>query len=283
MFGAGFFQRVRHVILPLLKPAIQVALLFRIIFAFEVFATSSSRSPAGRRRRLPTEAWRWQADYFDSHVAAAYAALILVLSLVAAGDRASWLLRTPQGADAAMSGGTARLARGCRRRSLYVVGDRALARGCSLPHLLHHARRLLDARRPSTPTRRELAAHGPVDGDAELLPQLRRDHRRARSAACIVAADHARRSRSRSARRRATRSRASRSAGRTRSGSRSSRTRAFPIVILSIPLAVIFIRWGIDDSSSASRSPTPRWRCRSRCSRRRASSPASRPSSRRPR
>ena len=25
-------------------------------------------------------------------------------------------------------------------------------------------------------------------------------------------------------------------------------TRAFPIVILSIPLAVIFIRWGIDDS-----------------------------------
>ena len=38
MFGAGFFQRVRHVILPMLKPSIQVALLLRLIFAFEVFA-----------------------------------------------------------------------------------------------------------------------------------------------------------------------------------------------------------------------------------------------------
>ena len=39
MFGAGFFQRIRNVTLPMLKPALQVALLFRIIFAFEVFAS----------------------------------------------------------------------------------------------------------------------------------------------------------------------------------------------------------------------------------------------------
>ena len=39
VFGAGFFQRLRNVTLPMLKPAIQVALLLRIIFAFEVFAT----------------------------------------------------------------------------------------------------------------------------------------------------------------------------------------------------------------------------------------------------
>src|SRR4029453_15304537 len=38
VFGAGFFQRLRQIILPLLKPSIQVALLFRIIFAFEAFA-----------------------------------------------------------------------------------------------------------------------------------------------------------------------------------------------------------------------------------------------------
>ncbi len=38
VFGAGFFQRVRHVILPMLKPSIQVAILLRLIFAFEVFA-----------------------------------------------------------------------------------------------------------------------------------------------------------------------------------------------------------------------------------------------------
>ena len=94
VFGAGFFQRVRKVILPMLKPSLQVALLFRIIFAFEAFAVVIALT--GRAKTtLATEAWRWQADYFDSHVAAAYSALILVLSLVAAGI-VVWLLRTPK-------------------------------------------------------------------------------------------------------------------------------------------------------------------------------------------
>ncbi len=94
VFGAGFFQRVRQVILPMLKPAIQVALLFRIIFAFEAFAVVIAIT--GRAKTtLATEAWRWQAEYFDSHVAAAYSALILVLSLVSAGI-VIFLLRTPR-------------------------------------------------------------------------------------------------------------------------------------------------------------------------------------------
>jgi multiple sugar transport system permease protein len=94
VFGAGFFQRVRRVILPMLKPSIQVALLFRIIFAFEAFAVILAIT--GRAKTtLATEAWRWQAEYFDSHVAAAYSALILVLSLLAAGI-VVWILRTPR-------------------------------------------------------------------------------------------------------------------------------------------------------------------------------------------
>jgi multiple sugar transport system permease protein len=94
VFGAGFFQRIRQVILPMLKPSLQVALLFRIIFAFEAFAVVIALT--GRAKTtLATEAWRWQADYFDSHVAAAYSALILVLSLVSAG-LVVWLLRTPK-------------------------------------------------------------------------------------------------------------------------------------------------------------------------------------------
>jgi multiple sugar transport system permease protein len=94
VFGAGFFQRVRRIILPMLKPAIQVALLFRIIFAFEAFAVIIAIT--GRAKTtLATEAWRWQAEYFDSHVAAAYSALILVLSLVSAG-LVVFLLRTPR-------------------------------------------------------------------------------------------------------------------------------------------------------------------------------------------
>jgi multiple sugar transport system permease protein len=94
VFGAGFFQRVRTVILPLLKPSLQVALLFRIIFAFEAFAVVIALT--GRAKTtLATEAWRWQAEYFDSHVAAAYSSLILVLSLVSAG-LVIWFLRTPK-------------------------------------------------------------------------------------------------------------------------------------------------------------------------------------------
>jgi multiple sugar transport system permease protein len=94
VFGASFFQRVRQVILPMLKPSIQVALLFRIIFAFEAFAVVIALT--GRAKQtLATEAWRWQAEYFDSHVAAAYSALILVLSLISAG-LVVWIFRTPR-------------------------------------------------------------------------------------------------------------------------------------------------------------------------------------------
>jgi multiple sugar transport system permease protein len=94
VFGAGFFQRVRQIILPMLKPSIQVALLFRIIFAFEAFAVIIAIT--GRAKTtLATEAWRWQAEYFDSHVAAAYSGLILLLSLVSAGV-VIFLLRTPK-------------------------------------------------------------------------------------------------------------------------------------------------------------------------------------------
>ena len=43
-------------------------------------------------------------------------------------------------------------------------------------------------------------------------------------------------------------------------------TRAFPIVILSIPLAVIFIRWGIDDTASRRLDRAHgAWRFRSSC------------------
>jgi multiple sugar transport system permease protein len=94
VFGAGFFQRVRTIILPMLKPSIQVALLFRIIFAFEAFAVIIALT--GRAEStLATEAWRWQAEYFDSHVAAAYSSLILILSLISAG-LVVFLLRTPR-------------------------------------------------------------------------------------------------------------------------------------------------------------------------------------------
>jgi multiple sugar transport system permease protein len=94
VFGAGFFQRVRHVTLPMLKPSVQVALLLRIILAFEVFATVIAITGASTTV-LAAEAWRWQEQNQNANVAAAYAALILVLSLVAAA-LVLRVLRTPK-------------------------------------------------------------------------------------------------------------------------------------------------------------------------------------------
>jgi multiple sugar transport system permease protein len=94
VFGAGFFQRLRTVTLPMLKPALAVALLLRTVLAFEVFATVLAITGRGATV-LTAEAWRWQTDLRDPNVAAAYASLILVLTLVSA-VLILWALRTPR-------------------------------------------------------------------------------------------------------------------------------------------------------------------------------------------
>jgi multiple sugar transport system permease protein len=94
VFGAGFFQRVRHVIFPMLKPSIQVALLLRLIFAFEVFAVVIALAGSGATV-LAAEAYKWQATNENEHVAAAYSMVILGLSLAAAAV-VLVTLRTPR-------------------------------------------------------------------------------------------------------------------------------------------------------------------------------------------
>jgi multiple sugar transport system permease protein len=94
VFGAGFFQRVRHVIMPMLKPSIQVALLLRLIFAFEVFAVVIALTGSGATV-LAAEAYEWQATNQNEHVAAAYSVVILALSLAAAAV-VLLVLRTPK-------------------------------------------------------------------------------------------------------------------------------------------------------------------------------------------
>jgi multiple sugar transport system permease protein len=83
VFGAGFFARLRFVTLPMLKPAIRVALLLRIIFAFEVFGTVLAIG-GSTTTTLAAQAWNWETQLLNPHVAAAYASLILVLSLITA-------------------------------------------------------------------------------------------------------------------------------------------------------------------------------------------------------
>jgi len=83
VFGAGWFARVRRVILPLLRPSIQTALILRTILAVQVFAVV--RAVAGRGVTvLANEAYLWYSEYRSPHMAAAYAMFILVISLASA-------------------------------------------------------------------------------------------------------------------------------------------------------------------------------------------------------
>jgi multiple sugar transport system permease protein len=94
VFGASSLQRIRYVIFPMLKPSIQVALLLRLIFAFEVFAVVIALTGAGASV-LASEAYIWQSVNENEHVAAAYSVVILGLSLAAAAA-VLVLLHTPR-------------------------------------------------------------------------------------------------------------------------------------------------------------------------------------------
>ena len=84
VFGASPWQRLRHVTLPLLRPSIQVALILRTILAFQVFAVVIAL--AGRNLPvLASEAYAWYGSYNNPHIAAAYALLIMLFSIVNTG------------------------------------------------------------------------------------------------------------------------------------------------------------------------------------------------------
>lgn len=80
LFGASRFRRTIHVVLPLLRPSLQSALIIRTIFAFQTFAVVFAL--AGRNFPvLMGEAYNWYALNRDASVAAAYAVLLLALTL----------------------------------------------------------------------------------------------------------------------------------------------------------------------------------------------------------
>jgi multiple sugar transport system permease protein len=85
LFGAGLRQRIRHIILPLLKPSIQVALILRTILAFQVFAVVIAISGGDIVTTLSRETYRWYSeDIRNPNLAAAYAGLIMLISIITA-------------------------------------------------------------------------------------------------------------------------------------------------------------------------------------------------------
>lgn len=80
VFGATPWQRFRRVTLPLLKPSLQSALILRTVLAFEVFGVAYALGG----RNIPIlvgEAYAWMNVNQNTGVAAAYAVVILVVSL----------------------------------------------------------------------------------------------------------------------------------------------------------------------------------------------------------
>ena len=82
VFGARPWTRFRRITLPLLKPSLQSALILRTVLAFEVFAVVYALGG----RNFPVlvgEAYVWQNENQNYGVAAAYAVLIMLISLAA--------------------------------------------------------------------------------------------------------------------------------------------------------------------------------------------------------
>ncbi|MCZ2722335.1 sugar ABC transporter permease [Marinomonas sp. 15G1-11] len=80
IFGANAWVRLWKVTLPLLRPSLQTALILRTLLAFEVFAVvmilGGTNMPV-----LMGEAFNWAFSYRDAGAAAAYAVVILGLSV----------------------------------------------------------------------------------------------------------------------------------------------------------------------------------------------------------
>jgi multiple sugar transport system permease protein len=93
VFGASPWRAFVGVTLPLLRPSIQTALILRTVLAFEAFAVVLALG--GRNFPvLVSEAYAWQAFNQDTGVAAAYAIVIMVISIAATSVYLR-LLRTP--------------------------------------------------------------------------------------------------------------------------------------------------------------------------------------------
>jgi multiple sugar transport system permease protein len=81
LFGAGLWQRVRYVILPLLRPSLQVALVLRTIFALQIFGVVVMVGGGQIVTTLANETYRQYYEFRNANVAAAYGVLILALSM----------------------------------------------------------------------------------------------------------------------------------------------------------------------------------------------------------
>jgi multiple sugar transport system permease protein len=81
LLGANRLRRAMHVVIPLLRPSLQSAMIVRTILALPifalVFALAGHNVPV-----LAGEAYTWYANNRSEHLAAAYAVVVLGLSVI---------------------------------------------------------------------------------------------------------------------------------------------------------------------------------------------------------
>ena len=82
VYGASLWQRVRRVIMPMLRPSLQVALILRIILAIQIFATAVALAGTGLTV-MSQQTLEWANDIDNDNVAAAWAGLMLLMSIFA--------------------------------------------------------------------------------------------------------------------------------------------------------------------------------------------------------
>lgn len=80
VFGLNFWQKLRYVILPLLKPSIQTALIIRTIFAFQIVGPIMVLG-GGYIRTMATEVVYWYSMRLNPQVASAWGVLIGLIIL----------------------------------------------------------------------------------------------------------------------------------------------------------------------------------------------------------
>ncbi|SCK18675.1 carbohydrate ABC transporter permease [Streptomyces sp. WMMB 322] len=83
VFGASYWQRLRHVLLPQLRPSLQVALILRTILAFQTFAVAQALT-GDNFPLLVGETYHWYTSLQNADVAAAIALVVLAMSMVTA-------------------------------------------------------------------------------------------------------------------------------------------------------------------------------------------------------
>jgi multiple sugar transport system permease protein len=84
LFGAGLWQRVRYIMLPLLRPSLQVALVLRTISAVQIFGVVIMISGGQIVTTLANETFRQYSNFRNENVAAAYGVFILAISMSSA-------------------------------------------------------------------------------------------------------------------------------------------------------------------------------------------------------